>query len=1789
MGKSSQWAREWKCLALLGLVLGLGIGQQATAQIFVEVGAVSGADDSGSGSGMAWGDYDSDGDLDLYVTNFGEANQLYRNDGGGLFSPVGPEAGVDDGGDGTGAVWGDYDNDGDLDLYVANFAGVNKLYRNDGGGVFAEVGLGAGIGGSGDGTAVVWGDYDNDGDLDLYIANFAGQNELYRNEGDGTFVEAGLGAGVNDGGDGTGAVWGDYDGDGDLDLYIANSLSANVLYRNDGSGVFAEIGLVAGVDDEGDGAGVAWGDYDQDGDLDLYLANVAEPNRLYRNDGGDLFSEVAQAAGVDDSGDGASVSWVDYDNDGNLDIYLVNSAAPNVLYRHNGADGFDEATAGAQLLEGTGLDFGGGWGDYDNDGDLDLYLVFGSSANRLYRNEGTANNWLAVELVGTTANRSAIGAQVTAVRGLWSQRRDVEGGSGFWSQPSLAVEFGLGGNTEVDSLVVLWPGGGRQAVHNVAANQSITLVEAQPATPPFLEVAASVDFATAPLGTSANQTLNLTNSGGSELVVSQITASDGVFAVVPSSFTLAAGASRDIQLSFTPSAEVLSNGTLTITSNAANGPSIEVAVSGTGVPAGTLSARPNNLDFSAVEAGTARTRQLWVRNSRSEAVTINRLELNGDPSFSLVGPQAPFSIAAGDSVAVEVRFAPNSAELGSLVSLLDIFSSAESLTVSIGGRSFLIGFSISPDTLDFGPVPPLTRKTLEVLVANDGDTALDVTGSRSDSPVFTFEPRRFSVAPGQNQVLEITFAPFAEGSQSGKITLVGNAAEPGLITVTGFGGEPEEGPDPEPEILPVLVAVPASVDFGQVDVGKSGTDTLVVFNDGDDTLRVAELGGIVPPFALEQSAVPALAPNARWQVPIHFTPIIEGTFSQFLQIESNGGSVIARLSGSGVAVGTPTNQLRLLAEPSALDFGEVPLGGDRQLALTVTNPSALGGIRLRAGLDNGNFSVEPEVVSIGAEDQVEFQVRYTPGEDGPEFARLMLEGFVSAPLEVALIGSGKSGVPVAAAVDPLDLGEVGVGGSAVASFLLENRGTAPLLIDGFSGLAPPFVLGADLPEELAAGQGAEIAVSFSPVASGFFADTLDIATDAGVVQVLVDARAIRAPVLAASADRLDFGQVGVGAVAPIGFELSSIGTETLQLNGFSGLAPPFALGADPPGELAPGQGVEVVILFSPTAPGSFADTLDIATDGGRVLVALSAVALPVVPPLQAELSFGQVFVGERGLATLLIENTASDTLVAATITSDSPAFSITNDVVVVPPAAIGALVVHFDPAVAGVQQGRLALQSNLGLTEAVMSGEGVLRIELVPEVDFGRVELGRASSLALSLINRGGTAFNLERLSIEPATAGLILLNAQVPSLIDSDAEIAIAEVEFIPQTLEPLSGVSLRVEGGDFSMDVAVSGRGFLPPRLVVSRDQLDFGRAPAGGAVTRFLNLLNSGGDSLHISGITSDTPAFVPQAQVLVLGPGQSEVLEVKLQTAEGPQVRGTLSIASDDPEGSHEVELVAEVTGYASFSTFGAAFGQPTDLVSQPFDLDHSGQIDFADFFFVLSAAFDHPAAGREEYDLDGDGRVEVADLLGFYRQTYGEPVPESDQEGNVSEPSGGAPDLLKAFGQPPVGEYAGFDFDSSGQIDIADFFLLLVDSHGQPAVGVLAPFDLNNNGIIDDVDFALFDQALSEEGASGVTEPSSAVQTGDLDQVFTDLFAYTQDLGNLAPGQGQALDLDGDQRLSFVDFFELFDATFAQVPVEENTPYDLDGDQRLGFGDFYLFYSENFIGVVPEDFSPRAAN
>lgn len=455
-------------------------------EIFTRVTSGEIVTDFSNFRGSSWVDVDNDGHLDMFVVTWNNnPNYLYKNNGDGSFSRVFNDPLVTDVDRASyTAAWGDYDNDGDPDVYIANFLSQsNQLFNNDGNGNFTEI-FDSGLTGTfAESRSASWGDYNQDGWLDLFVANANGvNNELYRSNGDGTFMMVLTGVIVNDGGNSFSSNWGDFNNDNYPDLFVANRSGVNFLYQNNGDETFTRITSGPIGVDIGESNAANWIDYDNDGLLDLFVANgrdgVNVQNFLYHNDGGGMFSRVIQGTLGNDLNNTWDAGWSDYDNDGDLDVVWANYLQLNAIYENDGSGEFTKIS-GDTVTQDAGASRSVSWGDFDNDGDSDLFISNGRKAiepNFFYDNNGNSNSWVSVKLEGgCSVNRSAIGARVRVkaqINGVpvW-QTREISSQSAGRSMNSLSADFGLGDATLIDSLVVHWNATTQTVQTNLAVNQ----------------------------------------------------------------------------------------------------------------------------------------------------------------------------------------------------------------------------------------------------------------------------------------------------------------------------------------------------------------------------------------------------------------------------------------------------------------------------------------------------------------------------------------------------------------------------------------------------------------------------------------------------------------------------------------------------------------------------------------------------------------------------------------------------------------------------------------------------------------------------------------------------------------------------------------------------------------------------------------------------------------------------------------------------------------------------------------------------------------------------------------------------------------------------------------------------------------------------------------------------------------------------------------------------------------------------------------------------------------------
>lgn len=445
------------------------------------------APSSGYGHGVAAADFTGDGLPDIYLVAYDAANALFRNNGDGTFTDIAKQAEVDVGSaPDRGVAAADYDNDGRIDFYVTSgYSAANLLYHNEGGNTFSQVARRAGLELEAfQGQGVSWGDYDNDGDLDLFLPSYENTSRLFRQNQEHNFDDVTEAAGLGYFAESVQAVFFDMELDGDLDLFVSRGASyPNRMFINQGDGTFRDETEKKNLADSAPhGQGVTVADYDHDGDFDIYMCNSNGANRLYRNDAG-KFHDVATQAGVADASRSLGCTFADFDNDGWPDLYVGNFGR-NKMYRNNGNGAFEDVSSSSGADDANRA-YGTAVFDYDGDGRLDIFFSNSGQKSVLLHNEGTTQHWLKIILVGKESNRNGIGALVRLDDGARTQVQQLIAGYAMVSGGGdLTMHFGLGASTRAKRLEVLWPSGKKDVLLNAQVNRTLQIEEGSLGEPP---------------------------------------------------------------------------------------------------------------------------------------------------------------------------------------------------------------------------------------------------------------------------------------------------------------------------------------------------------------------------------------------------------------------------------------------------------------------------------------------------------------------------------------------------------------------------------------------------------------------------------------------------------------------------------------------------------------------------------------------------------------------------------------------------------------------------------------------------------------------------------------------------------------------------------------------------------------------------------------------------------------------------------------------------------------------------------------------------------------------------------------------------------------------------------------------------------------------------------------------------------------------------------------------------------------------------------------------------------
>ncbi len=897
---------------------------------FTEITQGSIVNDGGNSYGIISSDYNNDGLSDIFIPNYGQNNFLYLNNGNGTFSKITSGVIVNDGGNSMGASWGDYNNDGNIDLFVTNGNNQNNfLYRNNGNGNFTKITEGIQVNEGGNSLGCNWVDYDNDGFLDLFVAN-NGVNFLYHNVGGYSFKKVTVGEIVTNPGNSASASWADYNNDGFMDLFVPNTDNANnLLYKNNRDGTFTRITIGSIVTDGGNSTSACWGDYDNDGFLDLFVANSNGQNDfLYHNEGNGTFTKITNSPVVLNGGNGSCCQWNDFDNDGHLDLFVGNNGGINYLYINNG-NGIFEKVIGGDIIEADRNTIGCSWIDFDKDGDYDLATANDNGQNNaLYLNNGSAYNWIGVNLKATVSNESAFGTRIEVSSGnnntVINQTKINSSQNGRGGQESMPLIFGLNDSLILDSLVFKWPSGIIFDTVNIAANQFLTITEDSskfPVEGPLI------------INEILKDPLAVTDANGEWFEI--FNKSDSVV-------NLNGWRIKDLSFdAFTISTDVMVN------------PGQYFALGRNGNPLQNGGVQLDYVYGGAITLGNTSDAILLInpQNDTVDRVDYNVTYFPNTPGYSmeLMNPVLNNFIGINWSITTSV------------------FGAGDKGTPGKVNTPYAPKIKLNPDSLLFGSTPLGETDTLFFQIINTGVSDLKVDSIWSNTSDFYVNDYKFTIPQFDTVISYVLFTPTIPVIIADSLFFLSNDPSISIFSVYIQGTGLDHIPDIE--------IFPAQFEFNPTFIGQSEIKILQIANLGISDLSVNSLNTFTEHYYPQTNQL-TVFPNDTALIEITFEPIISGLINDTLIIESNDpdeSSLKIPLTGIGKS---PFPNIVLSSD--SLNFEDVYLNNQKSLNFYIKN-TGLYTLEIEEIFSgNSNFISDLYAASLNTGDSVMVTVTFSP-------------------------------------------------------------------------------------------------------------------------------------------------------------------------------------------------------------------------------------------------------------------------------------------------------------------------------------------------------------------------------------------------------------------------------------------------------------------------------------------------------------------------------------------------------------------------------------------------------------------------------------------------------------------------------------------------------------------------------------------------------------------------------------------------------------------------------------------
>src|SRR6266403_262022 len=945
-------------------------------------------------------------------------------------------------------------------------------------------------------------------------------------------------------------------------------------------------------------------------------------------------------------------------------------------------------------------------------------------------------------------------------------------------------------------------------------------------------------------------------------------------------------------------------------------------------PSGQLSATPGSVDFGSVEVGVSSTQNITFNNTGSGSLTISQAAVSG-AGFTLVGQTFPLTLSAGQSSSVNIQFAPT--DTSSTTGSVSLLSSATTLatSVTLKGAGVKHQLSITPSSVGFGNVAVGTANAQTVTLTNSGTANLNisqggVTGAGFGMSGLTFP---FSLAPGQSSTFNAQFAPTAAGSASGSVSISSNAYKtPTVASLTGSG------------TLAALSANPSTFNFGNVQVGSSGTQTITLSNSGTASIAISAASASGTGFSIAGLSVPAtLNPGQTTSFTTSFAPASASSFTGSVSITSDapGSPLTIPLSGTGAAA-----QPQLTINPASVNFGSVNVGATAAQTVSLTNSGNAALTISQATPSGTGFSFTgltlPQTINAGS--SISFTAQFLPASTGSASGNISISSNApGSPAAIALSGTGVQGT-LTANPSSFNFGNVLVGGSGTQTFTLSNSGTASVTISAASVLGTGFsITGLSVPLTLAGGQGATFSGQFAPPATGRAPGSVSITSNApsSPLAIALSGTGVQ-PQLAPTPSSASFGSVVTGTSNSQTIKLSNAGSASVTISQATVSGAGFTItGLTVPATIAAGGSTTFSAAFAPTTAGSATGSVSVVSNapGSPLAIALSGTGVGATFLLGANptsLNLGNVNVGGNGSSSVTLTNTGNSNVTVSSVTVSGTGFSasgITSGTTLTPNQAV-TLSVTFAPASAGSVTGSVSVASNATNSPATiaLSGTGV-QGALTPNpssFNFGNVLVGSSGTQTFTLSNSGTASVTISAAST--SGTGFSFTGLSVPLTLAAGQNTTFSG-QFAPSATGSATGsVSITSNAPGSPLAIALSGTG-VQPQLAPTPTSASFGSVVTGTSNSQSIKLSNAGSASVTISQATVSGAGFTITGLTVpaTIAAGGSTTFSAAFAPTTAGSATGSVSMVSNAPGSPLAIALSG--TGVGATFLLGA---NPTSL-------------------------------------------------------------------------------------------------------------------------------------------------------------------------------------------------------------------------------------------------------------------